>query len=50
MADEQLTILDLIVETHVGLERQGPGSPEMTNKALRFLDNLNDISTVVDLG
>jgi SAM-dependent methyltransferase len=49
MENEQLSILDLIVETHVGLERQGPGSPEMTIKALSFLDNLNKISRVVDL-
>ena len=49
MADE-LTILDLIVETHVGLERQGPGSLEITTKALSFLDHLNEISRVADLG
>jgi len=42
--------LNLICELHVGLERQGPGSPEMTIKALSFLDNLNKISRVVDLG
>jgi hypothetical protein len=33
MEKEQLSVLDLICETHVGLERQGPGSPEMTIKA-----------------
>jgi ubiquinone/menaquinone biosynthesis C-methylase UbiE len=42
-------IFDLIVEIHVGLDRQGPGSPEMTIKALSFLDNLNEISQVADL-
>ena len=45
----EITILDLIVETHVGLERQGPGSPEMTVKALSFLDNIDKISLVADL-
>jgi ubiquinone/menaquinone biosynthesis C-methylase UbiE len=50
MENEQLSMLDLICETHVGLERQGPGSPEMTIKALSFLDNLDKISRVVDLG
>jgi ubiquinone/menaquinone biosynthesis C-methylase UbiE len=50
MENEQLSMLDLICETHVGLERQGPGSPEMTIKALSFLDNLNKISRVADLG
>jgi len=42
--------LKLICELHLGLERQGPGSSEMTLKALSFLDNLNKISRVVDLG
>lgn len=50
MENEQISIIDLIIETHVGLERQGPGSPEMTIKALSFLDNPNKISRVVDLG
>lgn len=42
--------LSLLFELHAGLERQGPGSPEMTIKALSFLDNLNKISRVADLG
>src|SRR4030042_2723662 len=42
--------LNLICELHAGMERQGPGSPEMTIKALSFLDNLNKISRVADLG
>jgi SAM-dependent methyltransferase len=50
MENGQPSILDLIVETHIGLERQGPGSPAITIKALSFLDNLNKISRVVDLG
>ena len=41
---------DFICATHVGLERQGMGSPEMTAKALSFLEDLNNISRVVDLG
>ncbi len=49
MTDEQLSMLDLIVEAHVGLERQGPGSPEMTIKALSFIDNPNKISRAADL-
>jgi len=47
--NNQLTMMDLIIETHAGLERQGPGSPEMTIKALSFLENLNKISRVADL-
>ena len=48
--ENELTVIDLIIETHLGLERQGPGSPEMTIKALSFLDNINTISRVMDLG
>lgn len=50
MGNEQVSILDLICETHIGLERQGPGNSEMTIKALSFLDNVNKISRVADLG
>lgn len=49
MEDKQLSIMDLIIESHVGLERQGPGSPEMTIKALSFLENPKNISRVADL-
>jgi SAM-dependent methyltransferase len=42
--------IDLIVETHIELQRQGPGSQEMTIRALQFLDNRNAITRVVDLG
>ena len=48
--EKELSIIDAIIETHVGLERQGPGSPEMTMKALSFLDNHHQFSRVVDLG
>ena len=50
MENEQISMADLIIESHAGLERQGFGSPEMTVKALSFLDNINNISRVVDLG
>ncbi|WP_434778948.1 class I SAM-dependent methyltransferase [Neisseria sp. Ec49-e6-T10] len=50
MPDKQLSVLDLIIESHVGLQRQGPGSSEMTLKALSFLDNTDQISQIVDLG
>ncbi|MCL1928783.1 MAG: class I SAM-dependent methyltransferase [Treponema sp.] len=49
MEDKQLTIMDLIVESHLGLERQGPGSSEITIKALSFLDSLDNISCAADL-
>ena len=50
MSNKELSIHDLIIETHVGLERQGPGSPEIITKALSFIDDLDKISRVADLG
>jgi SAM-dependent methyltransferase len=50
MQNEQISIIDLIIETHVGLKRQGPGSPEITIKALSFIDSLGENSRVADLG
>jgi ubiquinone/menaquinone biosynthesis C-methylase UbiE len=40
----------LICEYFSSIERQGPGSPEATLKALSFIDNLNAESRIVDLG
>ena len=40
----------LISEYFVELERQGPGSPEATTRALSFIDNLSDESNIADLG
>jgi len=48
--ENELSMIDLLLETHIGLEREGPGSPEMTTKALSFIDNLDAISRVADLG
>ena len=50
MSDKELSIYDLVIETHVGLERQGPGSQEIIRKALSFIDDLDKISQVADLG
>lgn len=41
---------NLICEYFSGLERQGPGSPEVTLKALSFIDNLTDESRIADIG
>jgi len=41
---------DLICEYFAGVERQGPGSPEITIKALSFVDNLTDESRIADIG
>ena len=40
----------LICEYYSSLERQGPGSPEVTLKALSFIDNLTDKSLIADIG
>jgi hypothetical protein len=54
MNDENKSIHDfdfnLICEYFSILERQGPGSPEVTVKALSFIDNLTERSRIADLG
>lgn len=42
--------LNLICEFFLNTERQGPGSPEVTLKALSFIDNLTDESLIADIG
>ncbi len=41
---------DLVCEFFLSLDRQGPGSPEMTLKALGFIDGLDADSRIADLG
>lgn len=41
---------NLICEYYSNLERQGPGSPEITVKALGFIDNLTEESRIADIG
>lgn len=54
MSYENKTIHDfdfnLICEYFSNVERQGPGSPEITLKALSFIDNLTEGSLIADLG
>lgn len=54
MSDEIKSIhefdLKLICEYFSGMERQGPGSPEVTIKALSFIDNLTNKSRIADIG
>ena len=40
----------LIVEYFALLERQGPGSPDITLKALSFIDQLSSASRIADIG
>ena len=42
--------VNLICDFFLNTERQGPGSPEVTLKALSFIDNLTDESLIADLG
>lgn len=44
------SMLDLLLETHIGLERQGPGSVEVIEQALEFLKPLDQFSKIADLG
>ena len=50
MQTNQITIEDFLYQSHIGLERQGPGSTEMTVKALSFINNHSNISKVIDFG
>jgi ubiquinone/menaquinone biosynthesis C-methylase UbiE len=54
MDNENKSILDfdfnLICEYFSNVERQGPGSPEVTLKALSFIENLTDKSKIADIG
>ncbi|MCU0459902.1 MAG: methyltransferase domain-containing protein [Bacteroidales bacterium] len=54
MSDENKSIhefdFNLICEYFSSMERQGPGSPEMTLRALGFIDNLDSGSRIADLG
>lgn len=42
--------LSLICEYFSNVERQGPGSPEATVRALSFIDNLTDRARIADIG
>ncbi len=42
--------LNLLCEYFANVERQGPGSPEITVKALSFIDNLTGDSRIADIG
>lgn len=50
MENKEISFMELLIEAHIGLKRGGPGSPEITVKALSFIDNLNKDSRIADLG
>ena len=42
--------VNLICEFFMGMDRQGPGSPDMTLKAQSFIEGLDEQSRIADLG
>lgn len=50
MENKQPTFFDLLLEAHIGLERQGPGSRETVEMALGFLEDLGRLENIADLG
>jgi SAM-dependent methyltransferase len=54
MSNENKTIHDfdfnLICDFFSNMKRQGPGSPDVTLKALSFIDNLTERSLIADIG
>lgn len=50
MENGKPSMIELLVEAHAGLDRQGPGSVEATCQALAFLDDVEGIRNVADLG
>ncbi len=50
MNGKEISPLEVLIETHVGLDRQGPGSPEATLKALSFLEDPGKIRQAADMG
>jgi SAM-dependent methyltransferase len=49
MEHTPISEMELLIQTHVGLERQGPGSSEVTRKALGFIENLDPTAKIADL-
>ena len=48
--EKQPTFLDLLLEAHIDLERQGPGSREVIEQTLKFLEPLDRFQNAADLG
>lgn len=50
MENKQPSQMDLLIASHLGLKRQGPGSDEMTLKALSFVELPKENASIADLG
>lgn len=47
---KELTEFDLLIESHLDLERQGPGSDEAVINALSYVKKLDENSKIADIG
>lgn len=50
MKDNQPSQMELLIESHLELKRQGPGSAEMTLRALSFVELPKEDARIADLG
>ena len=50
MENKQPSFWDLLLEAHIGLERQGPGSRETIERALSFMSDRDRFENIADLG
>jgi len=50
MTNEQPTYMDLLIESHLYLERQGPGSRDVTIRALSFIESPDQVLRIADMG
>lgn len=50
MTNKEITDFDLLIESHLDLDRQGPGSEKITKKALSFIPALDEGTRVADIG
>lgn len=50
MDNKTVTEFDLLIESHLDLQRQGPGSEEATLQALRFVGPLAGDAKIADIG
>ena len=50
MERKEPSFIDLLLDAHINLDRQGPGSIETTERALSFIEGLTEQSKIVDLG
>lgn len=50
MKNKEPSFIDLLLEAHIDLKRQGPGSLETMKQAVSFLDSTKSFDKIADLG